>query len=256
MSLIRFCTAPLCCSTAVKTRDFDSYTKCMFVCFCLCWIISPVGARQTFLAVYLQKRQHKVLRVKLERRLGWHRDTSCTNREKLPGFTFTLHRWKMEKRSWLGRQNGLFFSAEKSFQNLGSPQRSKRCCLCVGQSFIVCRFNTEVRKYYQEKEKQREMWSIQSGLLVSPLGRFSPKHHKETSREDNLPSAKTSTAARCVQERRRESKEAGWTEPDTTRHVQVKQNGLEHLSRQNTTSTAASNWTCFTFKKKFHWKRK
>lgn len=93
----------------VKTRYFDSYTKCMFVCFRWCWtIIFPCSSQTDVLAVYLQTQQHKVPRVKLERRLGWHRNTSCTNREKLCGFSFTLHRWKMENAPDLGDKMDYF----------------------------------------------------------------------------------------------------------------------------------------------------
>lgn len=139
-----FCRAP-------KTRHFDSYAKLMFACFCLCWIVSPCESQTDVLPVYLQKQQHKVLRVRLERRLGWQRNT----REKLRGFSFTLHGWKMEKRSRLGRQNRLFSSTEKSVQYLGSPRRPNRRCWCVGSIFILMQRWENIRGEWKTKKCDR-----------------------------------------------------------------------------------------------------
>lgn len=109
------------------------------------------GVRQTFLPVYLQQQQHKVMRVKLERRLGspfgWHRNTSCTNRKKRRGFLFFFFKHYTDgKYSRLGRRNGLFFSTEKSFQYLGSPRRPKTAPLASKAAFILFHFNAVVRK--------------------------------------------------------------------------------------------------------------
>lgn len=100
------------------------------------------------------------------------------------------------------------------------------------------------------------MWSIQSGLLVYPLGRFRRSTIKKRVVRITCPLQK-------FQQRRdafRNGSVKARGRVNRTRHNETRpgntKKGLEHLLRQSTTSTAALNTTYVLHLKKIHWKRK
>lgn len=118
----------------------------------MCCIITSQSDRRS--CVYVQTRQHKVLRVKLERRLGcWHRNTSCTTARKLCGFSFTLHRWKMENTPDLGDKMDSFSPQRNPSSTSAHLSGQERRCLCGRQAFFFfcCCFSAALRKYERGK---------------------------------------------------------------------------------------------------------
>lgn len=112
------------------------------------------GVRQTFLPVYLQQQQHKVLRVTLERRLGSPSGSAGTETQAAQTaknavafffYFFFFNTTQMENTPDLGDEMDLFFSTEKSFQYLGITPAAKTAPFAWKAAFILFHFNAEVR---------------------------------------------------------------------------------------------------------------